>query len=63
VATGVYLALEFAPTFGQGMEQFLSCHQNAFAFFGGVPEKIGLFPAPGPTFPNPNGIPPQSPKG
>ncbi len=32
------LYLEF--TLGQGMEQFLSCHQNAFAFFGGVPEKI-----------------------
>ena len=30
--------LEF--TLGQGMEQFLSCHQQAFAFFGGVPEKV-----------------------
>ena len=32
------LYVEF--TLGQGMEQFLSCHQNALAFFGGVPEKI-----------------------
>jgi len=32
------LYVEF--TLGQGMEQFLSCHQNAFAFFGGVPEKV-----------------------
>src|SRR5206468_2326727 len=32
------LYLEF--TLGQGMEQFLSCQQNAFAFFGGVPEKV-----------------------
>src|SRR5438477_1656539 len=30
--------LEF--TLGQGMEQFLSCHQNAFSFFGGAPEKV-----------------------
>ena len=27
-------------TLSQKMEQFLGCHQNAFAFFGGVPEKI-----------------------
>ncbi len=32
------LYVEF--TLGQGMEQFLSCQQNAFAFFGGVPEKV-----------------------
>ena len=30
--------LEF--TLGQAMEQFLACHQNAFQFFGGVPEKL-----------------------
>lgn len=30
--------LEF--TLGQGMEQFLSCHQHAFQAFGGVPEKV-----------------------
>ena len=27
-------------TLSQKMEQFLGCHQNALAFFGGVPEKI-----------------------
>jgi hypothetical protein len=27
-------------TLSQRMEQFLGCHQNALAFFGGVPEKI-----------------------
>jgi len=27
-------------TFSQTMEQFLACHQNAFNFFGGVPEKV-----------------------
>jgi transposase len=32
------LYVEF--TLGQGMEQFLSCQQNAFTFFGGVPEKV-----------------------
>ena len=30
--------VEFTLT--EGMEQFLSCHQNALAFFGGVPRKI-----------------------
>jgi transposase len=30
--------LEF--TLSQAMEQFLSCHQHAFEFFGGVPEKV-----------------------
>ena len=32
------LYVEF--TLGQGMEHFLSCHQNAFAFFGGAPQKV-----------------------
>jgi transposase len=32
------LYVEF--TLGQGMEWFLSCHQHAFEFFGGTPEKI-----------------------
>ena len=27
-------------TLSQKMEQFLGCHQNAFQFFGGVPEKV-----------------------
>lgn len=30
--------LEF--TLGQGMEHFLSCHQHAFQFFGGAPDKV-----------------------
>lgn len=33
-----WMYLEF--TLGQGMEQFLSCHQRAFQSCGGVPEKI-----------------------
>lgn len=32
------LYLEF--TLGQSMEWFLACHQHAFEFFGGTPEKI-----------------------
>jgi transposase len=32
------LYVEF--TLGQSMEHFLSCHRNAFEFFGGVPAKI-----------------------
>ena len=32
------LYVEF--TLGQGMEWFLSCHQHAFEFFGGAPEKV-----------------------
>jgi transposase len=32
------LYVEF--TLGQGQEQFLSCHQNAFRFFKGVPESV-----------------------
>lgn len=32
------LYLEF--TLGQGMEWFLSCHQHAFEFFGGTPQKV-----------------------
>lgn len=32
------LYVEFTLT--EGMEQFLACHQNALAFFGGVPRKI-----------------------
>ena len=27
-------------TLSQKMEHFLQCHQNAFAYFGGIPEKI-----------------------
>ena len=30
--------LEF--TLSQAMDQFLSCHQHAFQFFGGIPERI-----------------------
>jgi transposase len=33
-----FLYVEF--TLGQGMEWFLSCHQHAFEFFGGTPEKV-----------------------
>jgi transposase len=32
------LYLEF--TLGQGQEQFLQCHDNAFQFFGGVPQSV-----------------------
>lgn len=32
------LYVEF--TLGQGQEQFLQCHENAFRFFGGVPESV-----------------------
>lgn len=32
------LYLEF--TLGQGQEHFLQCHENAFRFFGGVPENV-----------------------
>ena len=32
------LYVEF--TLGQSQEQFLSCHENAFRFFGGVPERV-----------------------
>lgn len=32
------MVVEF--TLSQKMEQFLGCHQNALAFFGGVPEKL-----------------------
>ena len=32
------LYVEF--TVSETMEHFLACHQNAFAFFGGVPEKV-----------------------
>ena len=32
------LYVEF--TLGQGQEQFLHCHENAFRFFGGVPESV-----------------------
>jgi transposase len=31
-------------TLSQKMEQFLGCHQNALAFFGGVPENVFINP-------------------
>lgn len=51
------LYLEFS--LGQSQEHFLQCHQNAFAFFGGVPESVMVDNCKTAVLSHPHGQPAQ----